>query len=155
MCFETMIWIGNNLNMCLGVHLKIQNHWSFCNRRCWVPFKALVPCHFFWPFLVHLLVVLTLVTRSWGNSGPKSNSPTNPEVDQIHVRFHVLAKCLRIQNATRYTLMQKKLEQEELSKHFHIQLNNVQHFKDVGMSQNLGPQNTFFLTKRRGFGAPK
>ena len=49
----------------------------------------------------------------------------------------------------------EKLEQEELSKHFHIQLNNVQHFKDVGMSQNLGPQNTFFLTKRRGFGAPK
>ena len=65
-----------------------------------VPFKALVPCHFFLPsLLVHRLVVFTVVDFSEGSKGPKSRFLTRGDVDQIQVLFHVNAKCLRIQKA--------------------------------------------------------
>ena len=64
-----------------------------------VPFRALVPCHFFLPSLVHRLVVFTVVAFSDGSKGPKSRFLTFEDVDQIQVLFHVNARCLRIQNA--------------------------------------------------------
>ena len=69
-----------------------------------VPFRALVPCHFFLPSLVHRLVVFTVVAFSDGSKGPKSRFLTFEDVDQIQVLFHVNARCLRIQNAVLKTL---------------------------------------------------
>lgn len=80
----------------------------------WVPLRALVPCHFFFPFLVHRFVVWTVVALSDGNNLPRSSSLMCGDVDQNHVRFHVAARCFRIQKLHLYTL-DKNSRQESLS----------------------------------------
>lgn len=65
----------------------------------WVPLKSLVPCHLVLPFSFHRFVVWTVVSFSFGSIGPRSRFWILLEVDQNQVRFHVSARCFRIQNA--------------------------------------------------------
>lgn len=68
----------------------------------WVPFKAPVPCHLVLPSFFHRFVVLTKVTFSDGNNGPKSRSLTLHDVDHSQVRFQVIDMCFRIQKEVLY-----------------------------------------------------
>ena len=72
------------------------------------------PLPFFFPFLVHRFVVWTVVALSDGNNLPRSSSLMCGDVDQNHVRFHVAARCFRIQKLHLYTL-DKNSRQESLS----------------------------------------